>query len=102
MIFHFSYLYNKLPILCKAYLSYAYLHNSIRLQEEREKMAQLRGPPNIDPEEAATKIQKVIVNHLFIVGDCTDLVDAQTWRGVYQRKKIAQMRQEELLFIGMV
>lgn len=30
-----------------------------RLQEEREKIAQLKGPPNIDPEEAATAIQKV-------------------------------------------
>jgi hypothetical protein len=35
------------------------LHFLFRNQEEREKMAQLRGPPRIDPEEAATTIQKV-------------------------------------------
>lgn len=30
-----------------------------RLQEERERQAQLRGPPKIDPDVAATSIQKV-------------------------------------------
>ena len=30
-----------------------------RLQEERERQAQLRGPPKIDPYNAATTIQKV-------------------------------------------
>ena len=30
-----------------------------RQQEERERLAQLRGPPKIDPDVAAIKIQKV-------------------------------------------
>lgn len=90
-----------------------------RLQEEREKLAQLRGPPDIDPEEAATKIQKVskVILHRHVNGTLlheivapilldikglTFVVYSQTWRGVYQRKQIAKMRQDELLFIGMV
>ena len=33
---------------------------SHRQQEERERQAQLRGAPTMDPDIAATKIQKVI------------------------------------------
>ena len=32
---------------------------SCRGQEERDRQAQLRGPPKIDPDVAATAIQKV-------------------------------------------
>ena len=32
-----------------------------RQQEERERQAQLRGAPTMDPDIAATKIQKVII-----------------------------------------
>lgn len=35
-----------------------------RLQEERERQAQLRGPPKIDPYNAATTIQKVFCRQL--------------------------------------
>lgn len=58
------------------------MHN-FRVQEEREKQAQQRGTPAIDPDCAATKIQKV-------------------WKGFAQRKKTKQLRQEEFEFIGMV
>lgn len=37
-----------------------------RLQEERDRQAQLRGPPKIDPDVAATHIQKVSYNNLKI------------------------------------
>ena len=53
------------------------------MQEEREKQAQLRGAPGIDPELAATKIQKI-------------------WKGYAQRKRTKKMREEEFVFIGMV
>ena len=53
------------------------------MQEEREKQAQLRGAPTIDPDLAATKIQKV-------------------WKGYAQRKRTKQLREEEFEFIGMV
>ena len=53
------------------------------MQEEREKQAQLRGAPAIDPDHAATKIQKV-------------------WKGFAQRKRTKQLREEEFEFIGMV
>ena len=53
------------------------------MQEEREKQAQLRGAPAIDPELAATKIQKI-------------------WKGYAQRKQTKKMREEEFVFIGMV
>ena len=32
-----------------------------RIQEEKERLAQLSGPPKINPDVAATKIQKVCV-----------------------------------------
>jgi hypothetical protein len=53
------------------------------MQEEREKQAQLRGAPAIDPDHAAAKIQKV-------------------WKGYAQRKRTKQLREEEFEFIGMV
>ena len=53
------------------------------MQEEREKQAQLRGAPAIDPDHAATKIQKV-------------------WKGFAQRKRTKALREEEFEFIGMV
>ena len=53
------------------------------MQEEREKQAQLRGAPAIDPDHAATKIQKV-------------------WKGYAQRKRTKKLREEEFEFIGMV
>ena len=56
---------------------------SFRMQEEREKQAQLRGAPAIDPDHAATKIQKV-------------------WKGFAQRKRTKALREEEFEFIGMV
>lgn len=55
----------------------------IRQQEERERQAQLRGAPTMDPDIAATKIQKI-------------------WKGFSQRKKTKRMREEELIFVGMV
>lgn len=59
------------------------MFSSCRLQEEREKQAQLRGAPAIDPDHAATKIQKV-------------------WKGYSQRKRTKRLREEEFEFIGMV
>ena len=41
-----------------------------RQQEERERQAQLRGAPTMDPDVAATKIQKVInctINYCFVI-----------------------------------
>ena len=52
------------------------------MQEERERLAQLRGPPKIDPHVAATTIQKV-------------------WKGYWQRKQTAKMKAEELVLLGM-
>ncbi|XP_044182545.1 dynein regulatory complex protein 11-like [Acropora millepora] len=54
----------------------------IRQQEERERQAQLRGAPTMDPDIAATKIQKV-------------------WKGFSQRRRTKKMREEELIFVGM-
>ena len=54
----------------------------LRMQEEREKQAQLRGAPKIDSHVAATLIQKV-------------------WRGYWQRKQTAKLRAEELVLLGM-
>ncbi len=36
----------------------------IRQQEERERLAANRGAPTLDPDIAATRIQKVSVSHL--------------------------------------
>jgi hypothetical protein len=55
----------------------------IRAQEERERQAQLRGPPKLNRDEAATTIQKI-------------------WRGFSQRKAVNVMRKEELMFLDMV
>nr|CAB3255453.1 IQ and AAA domain-containing protein 1-like [Phallusia mammillata] len=55
----------------------------IRLEEEREKQAALRGAPTLDPDVAATRIQKV-------------------WKGFVQRKITRREREEEMIFIGMV
>jgi len=41
-----------------------------RQQEERERQAQLRGAPTMDPDIAATRIQKVIdcaINYYFLI-----------------------------------
>eukprot|EP00112_Aurelia_sp_Birch-Aquarium-sp1_P000787 Seg1077.3 transcript_id=Seg1077.3/GoldUCD/mRNA.D3Y31 product="Dynein regulatory complex protein 11" protein_id=Seg1077.3/GoldUCD/D3Y31 len=54
----------------------------IRLQEERERIAQTKGAPTIDRDLAATQIQKV-------------------WKGYSTRKKTVKMRDEELIFVGM-
>lgn len=60
----------------------AKLMKEIRVQEERERQAQLRGAPKIDSNVAATLIQKV-------------------WRGYWQRKVTAKLRAEELVLLGM-
>lgn len=67
---------------CKRLLFYP-IYLLIRQQEERERQAQLRGAPTMDPDIAATKIQKI-------------------WKGFSQRKKTKRMRDEELIFVGMV
>ena len=53
-----------------------------RMQEERERLAELQGPPKIDPHVAATSIQKV-------------------WKGYWQRKQTAKLKAEELVLLGM-
>uniref|UniRef100_H2YYK9 ATPase AAA-type core domain-containing protein n=1 Tax=Ciona savignyi TaxID=51511 RepID=H2YYK9_CIOSA len=55
----------------------------IRLEEEREKLAAQRGAPTLDPDVAATRIQKI-------------------WKGFIQRKVTRREREEEMVFIGMV
>uniref|UniRef100_F6V6L4 Uncharacterized protein n=1 Tax=Ciona intestinalis TaxID=7719 RepID=F6V6L4_CIOIN len=55
----------------------------IRLEEEREKLAAQRGAPTLDPDLAATRIQKI-------------------WKGFVQRKVTRREREEEMVFIGMV
>uniref|UniRef100_H2YYL1 IQ motif containing with AAA domain 1 n=1 Tax=Ciona savignyi TaxID=51511 RepID=H2YYL1_CIOSA len=54
----------------------------IRLEEEREKLAAQRGAPTLDPDVAATRIQKI-------------------WKGFIQRKVTRREREEEMVFIGM-
>lgn len=54
----------------------------IRQQEEREKRAETKGLPSINPDGAATKIQKV-------------------WKGYLQRKRTVIERETELIFLGM-
>ena len=54
----------------------------IRAQEERERMLSLQGASTLDPDLAATMIQKV-------------------WKGYSQRNKTLRLREEELIFIGM-
>ncbi|MBN3287535.1 DRC11 protein, partial [Polyodon spathula] len=55
----------------------------IRLEEEKEQQAKIRGVTTLDPDEAATRIQKV-------------------WRGYSQRKRTKKERLEEMIFLGMV
>ncbi|XP_063286074.1 dynein regulatory complex protein 11 isoform X1 [Pelobates fuscus] len=55
----------------------------INLEERRERFAKLQGEITLDPEIAAQRIQKV-------------------WRGFIQRKKTKQLREEEMVFLGMV
>ena len=55
----------------------------IRQQEERERQAANRGAPTLDPDIAATRIQKV-------------------WKGFAQRRTTRLEREEEMMFIGMV
>lgn len=76
----------------------------IRLREERERQAQLRGPPNINRDEAATRIQKVSpFIHPFTDSSLYPFIHlSQVWRGFYQRKQVAEMRAQELVFLGMV
>ena len=38
-----------------------------RIQEERERQAQLRGPPKLNRDEAAINIQKVLNTLIYIV-----------------------------------
>jgi len=54
----------------------------IRQQEERQRQAALRGAPTLDPELAATRIQKL-------------------WKGVMARKRTNEEREREMIFIGM-
>jgi len=54
----------------------------IRQQEERERMAANRGAPTLDPDVAATRVQKV-------------------WKGFAQRRRTRKEREEEMMFIGM-
>ena len=55
----------------------------IRQQEEREKLAANRGAPTLDPDVAATRVQKI-------------------WKGYAQRKRTKKERDAEMMFIGMV
>lgn len=55
----------------------------IHLEEERERAALQRGAPTLDPNVAATRIQKV-------------------WKGFTQRKITARERREEMIFLGMM
>lgn len=55
----------------------------IRQQEEREKQAANRGAPTLDPDIAATRIQKL-------------------WKGFAQRRRTKREREDEMMFIGMV
>merc|ERR1712241_667353 len=54
----------------------------IRQQEERERMAANRGAPTLDPDVAATRVQKV-------------------WKGFAQRRRTRREREDEMMFIGM-
>ncbi|GFR80966.1 IQ and AAA domain-containing protein 1 [Elysia marginata] len=54
----------------------------IRQQEDREKQIQTRGPPTLDPDVAAMRIQKI-------------------WKGFAQRRRTKKERDEEMIFIGM-
>ncbi|KAJ8301907.1 hypothetical protein KUTeg_020894 [Tegillarca granosa] len=54
----------------------------IREQEERERNAQGRGAPTLDPDVAAVRIQKI-------------------WKGFAQRRRTKKEREEEMIFIGM-
>lgn len=54
----------------------------IRTEEERERRALERGPPTLDANVAATRIQRI-------------------WKGFVQRKITKRERQEEMIFIGM-
>ncbi|ELU03195.1 hypothetical protein CAPTEDRAFT_153643 [Capitella teleta] len=55
----------------------------IRQQEEDERMIANRGAPTLDPDVAATRIQKL-------------------WKGFSQRRKTTQERIGEMMFIGMI
>ncbi|XP_053569472.1 dynein regulatory complex protein 11 [Bombina bombina] len=55
----------------------------IHLEEKRERLARLHGEKALDPDVAALHIQKV-------------------WRGYIQRKRTKQLRDEEMIFLGMV
>ena len=44
---------------CTLCVNVCVLPSHFRAQEEREREAQLRGPPKISRDEAATRIQKV-------------------------------------------
>ncbi|XP_039272100.1 dynein regulatory complex protein 11-like isoform X2 [Styela clava] len=55
----------------------------IRMEEERERVAAQRGAPTLDPDVAATRIQKI-------------------WKGFVRRKLTRKQREEEMIFIGMV
>merc|ERR1711974_146063 len=52
------------------------------MREIRQKQAQTRGAPTLDPDVAAMRIQKV-------------------WKGFAQRRRTKKERDEEMIFIGM-
>nr|XP_010299377.1 PREDICTED: IQ and AAA domain-containing protein 1 [Balearica regulorum gibbericeps] len=54
----------------------------IYLEEKRERQTKLQVQMGPNPDDAATRIQKV-------------------WRGYIQRKKTVKMREEEMIFLGM-
>ncbi|KAG8432570.1 hypothetical protein GDO86_016997 [Hymenochirus boettgeri] len=55
----------------------------IYLEEKQERMAKLHGEKTLDPAVAALRIQKI-------------------WRGYIQRKRTKKLREDEMIFLGMI
>ena len=85
---------------------------NLRLEDAKKmRQSQLKvGVPSLSKYDAATFIQKVSTHNIYHVYSglvcavklMACLMCLQVWRGYGQRKKLQSMREEELLFLGMV